>query len=136
PVLGGSALLNSFNPWQLLPASAMGLLSVSVLNVNNLRDLQEDKKNGKRTIPVILGMDKAKSYHALLVGTPFLLVALYFAHLEKQSLLYMMVYSSAVLLFPAARKVILSSDPEKMEKQLKFHALGTAAFGIILALVL
>ncbi|MBL7836395.1 MAG: 1,4-dihydroxy-2-naphthoate octaprenyltransferase, partial [Bacteroidetes bacterium] len=35
--------------------AAIGLLSVGVLNVNNIRDIESDKSKNKITIPVILG---------------------------------------------------------------------------------
>jgi 1,4-dihydroxy-2-naphthoate octaprenyltransferase len=39
----------------LLPASGCGLLSVAVLNLNNLRDIDNDIKTGKFSIPVRIG---------------------------------------------------------------------------------
>jgi 1,4-dihydroxy-2-naphthoate octaprenyltransferase len=43
-------------PWHIaLPATGCGLLSVAVLNLNNLRDLENDKKSGKFSIPVRIG---------------------------------------------------------------------------------
>ncbi len=38
-----------------LPASGCGLLSVAVLNLNNLRDIDNDIKTGKNSIPVRIG---------------------------------------------------------------------------------
>lgn len=38
-----------------LPASGCGLLSVAVLNLNNLRDIENDIKTGKNSIPVRIG---------------------------------------------------------------------------------
>ena len=45
-----------------LPAISVGLLSTAVLNLNNLRDREEDKKNNKNTLVVKLGNTKAKKY--------------------------------------------------------------------------
>lgn len=53
-----------FRPW--LPAVGLGLLTVAVLNINNMRDLENDKKSGKVTIPVRIGFTNAKRYHAFL----------------------------------------------------------------------
>jgi 1,4-dihydroxy-2-naphthoate polyprenyltransferase len=53
----------------LLPATASGLLSVAVLNVNNIRDIESDRKAGKHSIPVRLGRAKAVLYHWLLLAT-------------------------------------------------------------------
>ncbi len=51
----------------LLPASSFGLLSVGVLNINNIRDEESDRVSGKRTLVVRIGPDKAKVYHAWLI---------------------------------------------------------------------
>lgn len=53
-----------FMPW--LPAIGLGLLTVAVLNLNNMRDLENDRKSGKVTIPVRIGLKNAKIYHAIL----------------------------------------------------------------------
>ena len=52
----------------ILPASAIGFLSVGVLNMNNMRDYEQDKKAGKRTIVVAMGEKNAAYYHLFLVG--------------------------------------------------------------------
>ncbi|CDL79291.1 1,4-dihydroxy-2-naphthoate octaprenyltransferase [Xenorhabdus cabanillasii JM26] len=51
----------------VLPATACGLLSVAVLNINNLRDIETDRQNGKNTLAVRLGGKKARYYHAALL---------------------------------------------------------------------
>ncbi len=57
-----------------LPASAIGLLSVGVLNLNNMRDEASDRKSNKNTIVVKIGGAKAKKYHYFLVITAMVLV--------------------------------------------------------------
>ena len=51
----------------LLPATAIGFLSVGVLNLNNMRDEESDRKAGKNTIVVKMGGENAKKYHFFLV---------------------------------------------------------------------
>lgn len=51
----------------LLPASSFGLLSMGVLNINNIRDRESDFKAGKRTLVVKIGSEKAKIYHACII---------------------------------------------------------------------
>lgn len=53
----------------VLPAIGCGLLSVAVLNVNNMRDIENDAECGKRTVAVRLGLGGAKRYHYVLVVT-------------------------------------------------------------------
>ena len=59
--------VNTFDPWILLPASAIGLLSSGVLNLNNMRDIENDARSGKRTLVVYIGSKAAKYYHMVLI---------------------------------------------------------------------
>ncbi len=55
--------------WRLLlPSLGCGLLAVSVLNINNMRDIENDALCGKRTVVVRLGQQRAKVYHLLLLA--------------------------------------------------------------------
>ncbi|MGD0340117.1 MAG: 1,4-dihydroxy-2-naphthoate octaprenyltransferase [Bacteroidales bacterium] len=56
-----------WNWFVLLPASSFGLLSVGVLNINNIRDIESDRISGKKTLVVRIGLEKAKAYHAWLI---------------------------------------------------------------------
>ena len=60
--------VNTFDPWILLPASAIGLLSSGVLNLNNMRDIENDARSGKRTLVVYIGSKAAKIYHLVLIS--------------------------------------------------------------------
>ena len=61
----------------LLPASAIGMLSTGVLNMNNMRDYEADKNAGKKTIVVAMGVKNAAYYHLFLVGGAALLTVIY-----------------------------------------------------------
>jgi 1,4-dihydroxy-2-naphthoate octaprenyltransferase len=54
-------------------ALPMGLLSTAILVVNNLRDLEEDKASGKRTLAVRLGASGARMEILVLVGSAYAL---------------------------------------------------------------
>ena len=56
-----------------LPAAAVGLLSVAVLNINNMRDMENDRKAGKMTLAVKLGPASAMKYQRALITLSFLL---------------------------------------------------------------
>lgn len=60
-----------------LPATSVGLFSVAVLNVNNIRDVDSDREAGKQSIPVRLGPQRARLYHWVLLGGGFLAALLY-----------------------------------------------------------
>ena len=59
---------NAFNIVTLLPATACGLLSVAVLNINNMRDLENDIQAGKNTLAVRLGASGARIYHTCVIA--------------------------------------------------------------------
>lgn len=61
----------------LLPATAAGLLAVAVLNVNNIRDMDSDRLAGKLSLPVRLGLDRARLYHWVLLILAVLLATAY-----------------------------------------------------------
>lgn len=64
-------------PLLILPATSCGFLAVAVLNVNNIRDLNSDRLAGKRSVPVRLGLEKARVYHWLLLTLPVILAVAY-----------------------------------------------------------
>ena len=53
-------------PWLVAPAVGIGLLSVAVLNVNNIRDMATDE-GIRKTIPLRIGLKRAKWYQTVLV---------------------------------------------------------------------
>ncbi|MGB3589852.1 MAG: 1,4-dihydroxy-2-naphthoate polyprenyltransferase [Tunicatimonas sp.] len=66
-----------FDSLTILPALSCGLLSVAVLNVNNIRDIKTDSLAGKRSIPVRLGRNRAVVYHWLLLSLGILCSVVY-----------------------------------------------------------
>lgn len=55
-----------------LPALGCGLLAVAVLNINNLRDINQDKMAGKNTLIVRIGSENGRIYHLLLLSVAVL----------------------------------------------------------------
>lgn len=70
-------MTKNITPSIFLPATSIGFLSVAVLNMNNIRDMENDKACNKRTIPVIIGIRKAKIYEYCLVISAILLLLIY-----------------------------------------------------------
>ena len=90
--LGGYFLMCWQVDWSVaLPASACGLWSVGVLNINNIRDMESDRKN-RVTIPILLGERGAKIYQCVLELLPFVLLIAY-CHLRQSP------YPYAILVF-------------------------------------
>lgn len=84
--VGGSFYLqaHSLDSSLVLPAAMAGLLSSAVLNINNLRDMEQDKQVGKNTLIVRIGERAGKIYHACLITAAIICASLfalmYFKH--------------------------------------------------------
>ncbi len=67
-VLGSYYLqANHFHFSLILPAIAVGLFCVAVLNINNLRDIETDRLSGKQTFAVYIGKKNGQRYHIILI---------------------------------------------------------------------
>ena len=58
----------------LLLSVPVGVLSTAILVVNNVRDLETDRRAGKRTLAVRLGRERSRALYAALLGGAFALV--------------------------------------------------------------
>ncbi|HLF51865.1 1,4-dihydroxy-2-naphthoate octaprenyltransferase [Flavobacterium sp.] len=119
----------------LLPAIAIGFLSVGVLNLNNMRDEASDKKAGKNTIVVKMGGAKAKIYHYFLVVSAMILV-LVFAFLMD---FHFDQYIFVVAYFPLMSHLITvykNKVPRALDPELKKLAISTFLLSFLLSLCL
>lgn len=116
-----------------LPAISIGLLSTAVLNLNNLRDFEEDKKNSKNTLVVKLGVSKAKVYHYVLFFFAFISASFY-TFFNYKSALQLLFYISFIPLLVNVLKVYKTSDLSLLDSELKKVALSTFLFGILFGL--
>ena len=114
----------------LLPACACGLLSTAVLNLNNMRDIQNDALKGKRTVPVRIGLRAAKRYHcALIAGGAGLMLCYSFLRGEPGvKLLYVISFAPLVWHLFFVLKVRECRD---FDGQLKVVALCTFAMSAL-----
>ncbi|MCA6422361.1 MAG: 1,4-dihydroxy-2-naphthoate polyprenyltransferase [Flavobacterium sp.] len=119
----------------LLPATAIGFLSVGVLNLNNMRDEESDRKAGKNTIVVKMGGENAKKYHFFLVISAMVLVLL-FAYLNN---FHFDQYIFVVAYFPLISHLITvykNKNPKLLDPELKKLAISTFFLSILLSLCL
>ena len=116
-----------------LPATAIGFLSVAVLNLNNMRDEASDRKSGKNTLVVKMGIENAKKYHYFLIVGAMILVLLfaYLSNFNFDQYLFVLAY------FPLVKHVVTVSknhNSRLLDPELKKVALSTFALSVLLAL--
>ena len=119
----------------LLPAVAIGFLSVGVLNLNNMRDEASDRKSGKNTLVVKMGGAAAKKYHYFLVISAMILVFV-FAFLND---FHFDQYIFVVAYFPTISHLITvykNQNPKFLDPELKKLAISTFLLAVLLALCL
>jgi 1,4-dihydroxy-2-naphthoate octaprenyltransferase len=119
----------SFHLSILLPASSVGLLSVGVLNLNNLRDRENDKRSGKFTLVVRMGVPWAKAYHVILLGTAFLF-ALAYTVMHFESYIQLLLLIPVPLLVSDVKQVITNTVPVELNRELKKLAVATLLFSL------
>ncbi len=127
-VLGSFFLQAGHIDWPiLLPASSTGLLTVAVLNVNNIRDIESDKKAGKYSIPVRLGPRLARIYHwwLLILATLLAIIYVLVNFQNYGQLLFLVVIP---LLWKHGTAVQNTDSPLKLNPMLKQISLITLLF--------
>lgn len=117
----------------ILPASAFGMLSMGVLNLNNMRDIENDAKMGKRTIPVKIGIGSAKVYHTLLLLGAILMLFVYTHQVTGR-----FEYLISIAAFPIAIVVgsTLNKGTKTLDPLLKLLGLATLLTAILLCISL
>ena len=118
----------------LLPATAMGFLSNAVLNINNMRDYENDKASGKNSLVVKLGQKKAFVYHCLLIIGAFVCLTIYLV--LKQTPYYTYAFWLLSPLFIKDLAIIKTTMPELLDPflggQVKNSFFVVVVYGLLL----
>jgi len=110
--------------YDLLPATSVGLLSVAVLNVNNVRDIESDRQAGKFSIPVRIGRNNAAGYHVFLLGSSLLCGLIYFYLIANPWVIFLAVTP----LFLGIARAVKSVPDHSLDPWLKKMAISTLIF--------
>lgn len=113
----------------LLPATAIGMLSTAVLNLNNMRDIENDSIANKNTLVVKFGLKWAKQYQHFLIIVPFLCLFVFSIGVKTKIFLSIFVF---IFLLKHLEKVRKSTTPEEFDPELKKVALGTFVLSILI----
>ena len=106
-----------------------GLLACAVLMVNNIRDAEQDRLAGKRTLAVLIGGLPSRIAFAVLVLAPFVILG-YFLLLFDNALY---VYFALLAALPAALIGLTGKTTPELLLALKLSSLTALLFGLGLA---
>lgn len=115
-----------FEAW--LGAVATGLFACAVLLANNLRDIEQDRVAGKRTLTVLIGRRATQVLFTVLVLAPFLVPVLLMP-------LYPIALLALLALIPALAAVLIVwtyRDPRELVVALGVTSLTTIAYAAFL----
>ncbi len=134
--LGSYYLFGHSLDWQIVfPAMAIGLLSVAVLNMNNMRDVENDTIMNKNTLVVKMGFQKAKQYHFWLI----LFAAIFFNTYAMNVFTQWYQYIYVIGFIPLLKNIGVVSkttNPRLLDPELKRLSLSTFLISLLLSIAL
>ena len=116
----------------ILLAVFVGLLSVAVLNLNNMRDYVNDKASGKNTLVVKMGPNMAKIYHSFLILFGLGALIMYFLTTSNNDLFFSLF--PALFLMLHLKKVLATKKAKEFDPELKKVALLTFSISVLIAI--
>jgi 1,4-dihydroxy-2-naphthoate octaprenyltransferase len=117
----------SLEAWLL--GVAAGMFACAVLVANNMRDLEQDRLSGKRTLSVLIGMTASRVLFILLVLAPFGILV-FFALLI---VLAKYVFFALLIAIPAAIIAATGKTPAEFLLVLKLASITSLVFALGLA---
>lgn len=137
--VGGSYFLftKSWSWDVLLPASAVGLFSAAVLNLNNMRDIESDAISGKKSLALRLGFKKAMIYQMILMQLPMILLLIFLMlnGFHEKGNYY--AFMAMIMMFPLAgvrRKIMQVKSPHELDPFLKQVGIITFVISVLMAI--
>ncbi|WP_185857108.1 1,4-dihydroxy-2-naphthoate octaprenyltransferase [Blattabacterium cuenoti] len=110
---------------------SIGFLSVGVLNLNNMRDLDNDYENGKHTMAVWLGIKYAKLYHTFIILIS-IFIGGYFIFLNQKAIDYYQWFFFifiSIFLILHIKKIIYIQEKKQFNSELKKLVILTFLYG-------
>ncbi|MBO9690962.1 1,4-dihydroxy-2-naphthoate octaprenyltransferase [Chryseobacterium sp.] len=136
-VCGSYFLFTKTFSWDmLLPGTAVGMMSMAVLNLNNMRDIESDRLSGKNSFALRIGFKNAMIYEMVLLQLPLLLILMFLGvngFMQEQNYY---VFIVMILLFPLSklrRKILSVKEPKELDQYLKQVGIMTFVMAILTA---
>ncbi len=127
----------SFDWDMLLPATAVGMLSAAVLNLNNMRDIVSDELSGKKTLALRLGFKNAMIYEVILLQLPLIIMLIFMMKngLHTQGKYYAFIFFILMLpLMGLRRKIMEVKEPKELDPFLKQVGILTLTMAVLVAI--
>jgi len=112
-------------------STAVGFLSTAILVVNNVRDIETDRRAGKRTLAVRLGRERTRRLFAALVIGAFVVLPLGLAAADGPAW-GLLALASAPLAAPPTRAVFRATDGPSLNAALAQTGMLLAGFSVLL----
>jgi len=116
-----------------LPALSIGFFSTGVLNLNNMRDIENDRNSGKNTVVVRMGGARSKVYHSWLILSG-ILTSIIFTAMNGKSTLQWLFLLSLPLFLNDLIQISKITSPKKFDPFLKKLSLATLLFTVLFGL--
>ncbi|UZT98505.1 1,4-dihydroxy-2-naphthoate octaprenyltransferase [Chryseobacterium fluminis] len=136
-VCGSYFLFTKTFSWDmLLPGTAIGMMSMAVLNLNNMRDIESDRLSGKNSFALRIGFRNAMIYEMVLLQLPLILILIFFGingFFQSQNYY---VFIVMILLIPIAklrRKIMEVKEPRQLDPFLKQVGIITFVMAVLTA---
>lgn len=134
PVIGVFYLNASyFETATLLPAISMGFFSTGVLNLNNMRDIENDQQSGKITLPVRMGVRNSRIYHLAMILWGWLTVIIFTIHQQQSTWQWLFLLALPFFLIDL-NKIFKIKEARALDPFLKRLSLSTLAFTLLFCL--
>ncbi|HEY8589066.1 MAG TPA: 1,4-dihydroxy-2-naphthoate octaprenyltransferase, partial [Naasia sp.] len=109
-----------------LSGIAVGFLACAALVANNLRDIEQDRRAGKRTLSVLIGDRASRVLFCVLVALPFVILG-FFAVFYPLAVL---VFFGLLIAAPVALIVVTARTAKELVLALALTSLLTLVYGV------
>ncbi|MGI9651458.1 1,4-dihydroxy-2-naphthoate octaprenyltransferase [Chryseobacterium sp. RLHN22] len=137
-VCGSYFLFTKTFSWDiLLPGTAIGMMSMAVLNLNNMRDIESDRLSGKNSLALRIGFKNAMIYEMVLLQLPLILILIFLGINNFIQLQKYYVFIVMILLFPVAklrRSIMAVKEPKQFDPFLKQVGIMTLMMAVLTAI--
>lgn len=134
PVIGIFFLHGNFLETAIiLPAISMGFFSSGVLNLNNMRDIQNDQQSGKITMAVKMGSRNSRIYHIAIIAWGWIATIVFTLHQQESEWQWLFLLTLPLFILDLV-KIWNIQDDRLLDLFLKRLALGTLAFTLLFSL--